>query len=101
MATGLQKSHKIVHDLAKPRQPLLDDPAINKGRNFPGNFTSQLSSGVTDGTFNPFATYDFTGSLRPVYPLSPKRPVPDHIPRPDYADDGRITAVVRHLKTTL
>jgi hypothetical protein len=65
------------------------------------NFTIQLSIGVTDGTFNPFATYGFTGSLRPVYPLSPKRPVPDHIPRPDYADDGRITAAVRQLKTTL
>ncbi|CAD6574148.1 MAG: Methionine aminopeptidase 1 [Tremellales sp. Tagirdzhanova-0007] len=30
--------------------------------------------------------YHFTGSLRPVYPLSAKRPVPPHIPRPDYAD---------------
>jgi len=64
------KSHKIVHDLARPRQPLLDDPAINK-----------------DGTFNPFITFGFTGSVRPVYPLSPKRTVPEGIPRPDYADD--------------
>ena len=28
------------------------------------------------------------GTVRPVYPLSPKRAVPDHISRPDYADDG-------------
>jgi len=26
--------------------------------------------------------------MRPVYPLSQKRVIPDHIPRPDYADDG-------------
>ncbi|RXK40673.1 methionine aminopeptidase, type I [Tremella mesenterica] len=30
--------------------------------------------------------YQFTGPLRPVYPLSPKRLVPPHIARPDYAD---------------
>ncbi|WVQ69914.1 methionine aminopeptidase, type I [Kwoniella botswanensis] len=30
--------------------------------------------------------YKFTGTLRPVYPLSPKRVVPPHIRRPDYAD---------------
>ncbi|KIR54229.1 methionine aminopeptidase, type I [Cryptococcus gattii Ru294] len=30
--------------------------------------------------------YQFTGPLRPVYPLSPKRLVPAHIERPDYAD---------------
>ncbi|EIW60473.1 methionine aminopeptidase [Trametes versicolor FP-101664 SS1] len=65
------KTHKIIHDIATPRQPLLDDPNINK-----------------DGTFNPFGAYKFTGTMRPVYPLSPKRPVPEHIPRPEYAEDG-------------
>ncbi|GJE95107.1 methionine aminopeptidase [Phanerochaete sordida] len=62
------KTHKIIHDLAAPR---LDDPNINK-----------------DGTFNPFGTFKFTGSVKPKYPLSPKREVPAHIQRPDYADDG-------------
>ncbi|KAG9051603.1 Methionine aminopeptidase 1 [Tulasnella sp. UAMH 9824] len=38
------------------------------------------------GTHNPFPNFRFTGSLRPAYPLSPKRAVPDSIPRPDYAD---------------
>ena len=37
---------------------------------------------------NPFPTFPFTGSLRPVYPLSPRRTVPDSIPHPDYAKDG-------------
>ncbi|TIA38907.1 methionine aminopeptidase 1A [Aureobasidium pullulans] len=40
------------------------------------------------GTHNPFPAFQYTGDLRPVYPLSPKRKVPEHIPRPDYAKDG-------------
>jgi len=42
-----------------------------------------------DGTHNPFPNYNFTGTMRPVYPLSVTRKVPDHIPRPDYAQDGQ------------
>ena len=40
------------------------------------------------GLFNPFPTYPFTGRIRPVYPLSPRRAVPDSIQKPDYAEDG-------------
>ncbi|ELU45933.1 metallopeptidase family m24 domain-containing protein [Rhizoctonia solani AG-1 IA] len=40
------------------------------------------------GLFNPFYNFQFTGTLRPVYPLSPRRIVPPEIPRPDYAEDG-------------
>ncbi|KXT03821.1 hypothetical protein AC578_8952 [Pseudocercospora eumusae] len=47
-----------------------------------------LSLPDADGHFNPFPTYPFTGPLRPVYPLSPKRTLPDRIPRPDYAGNG-------------
>lgn len=39
-------------------------------------------------TYDPFSTFEYTGPLRPVYPLSPRRPVPDHIQRPDYAETG-------------
>ncbi|KAH9934781.1 methionine aminopeptidase [Fomitopsis serialis] len=60
------KTHKLIHDLATPKQPLLDDPNINK-----------------DGTFNPFGNFKFTGPLRPVYPL------------PDYAEDGQPTSESR------
>ncbi|KIJ69432.1 hypothetical protein HYDPIDRAFT_80706 [Hydnomerulius pinastri MD-312] len=67
------KTHKIVHDLARA-------PA-------------------KDGTFNPFPNYDYSGTLRPLYPLSPKREVPAHIPRPDYAlrDDGVPISEMRTL----
>ncbi|CAD6593434.1 MAG: Methionine aminopeptidase 1 [Alectoria sarmentosa] len=34
---------------------------------------------------NPFPTFPFTGSLRPIYPLSDRRPIPDSIPHPNYA----------------
>ncbi|KAI0318956.1 methionine aminopeptidase [Amylostereum chailletii] len=67
--TSTQKTHKLIHELATPRQPLLDDPSINK-----------------NGTFNPFHGFSFSGFVRPAYPLSPTRVVPDHIPRPDYAE---------------
>ncbi|KAI8326332.1 MetAP 1 [Martensiomyces pterosporus] len=46
--------------------------------------THQVSS--PKATYNPFPSYPYTGSLRPVYPLSPRREVPADIPRPDYAD---------------
>ncbi|KAF5330899.1 hypothetical protein D9619_005556 [Psilocybe cf. subviscida] len=60
------KTHKIIHDLA-----------TTGGANFP-----------SDGTYNPFPNFAYTGTVKPVYPLSPRRPVPDHIPRPDYVAAG-------------
>jgi methionyl aminopeptidase len=63
----MQKSHKIVHDLVK-------------GQGMP-------PARAADGTYNPFPTFDYRGTVRPRYPLSPKRDVPAHIGRPEYADD--------------
>jgi methionyl aminopeptidase len=40
------------------------------------------------GLYNPFPSFDFTGPLRPVYPLSERRTVPKDIPWPDYAETG-------------
>lgn len=40
------------------------------------------------GYYNPFPNFSYTGSLRPVYPLSPRRVIPKTIPHPDYAADG-------------
>jgi hypothetical protein len=45
---------------------------------------------MTGDFYNPFPRFAFTGPLRPSYPLSARRQVPDHIPRPEYADnDGK------------
>ncbi len=50
--------------------------------------------------FNPYPGFPFSGLLRPVYPLSPTRIVPDHIPRPDYAEDGS-PAILSRLTSRL
>ncbi|KAI8588871.1 peptidase M24, structural domain-containing protein [Geranomyces variabilis] len=45
--------------------------------------------------FNPWPTFKYSGSMRPVYPLSARRAVPAHIGRPDYAVDGRPLSEMR------
>lgn len=40
--------------------------------------------------YEPFKTFKYAGPLRAVYPLSPRRTVPEDIPRPDYAETGKI-----------
>lgn len=40
------------------------------------------------GLYNPFPTFPYTGSLRPVYPLTERRVVPKSIKHPDYWRDG-------------
>ncbi|KAF1990295.1 methionine aminopeptidase [Aulographum hederae CBS 113979] len=47
-----------------------------------------ISEPDAEGHYNPFPTFPFTGPLRPVYPLSPRRELPESIKRPDYAADG-------------
>lgn len=47
-----------------------------------------LHKAQNTGLYNPFPTFQFTGPLRPVYPLSERRTVPRSIPHPDYAYDG-------------
>src|SRR6266536_2498620 len=55
------------------------------------------------GHHNPFPLFPYTGSLRPVYPLSPRRKVPESIKHPDYAEDGvpRSKFLVRNNITIL
>jgi methionyl aminopeptidase len=60
-----------------------------------GNFLSNLLAPKVvsepdpdTGLFNPFPSFTFTGPLRPVYPLSPRREVPKSIQHPDYWKDG-------------
>jgi methionyl aminopeptidase len=47
----------------------------------------RTSAGSTNSTYNPWPGFEFTGPLRPA-PLTHKRAVPDHIVRPDYAEEG-------------
>ncbi|KAK7054923.1 Methionine aminopeptidase 1 [Paramarasmius palmivorus] len=71
-----KKTHKIIHEIAKQPQ-------------------STNNVAKNPDAYNPFPNYTFTGPLRPMYPLSGKRAVPDHIPRPEYAGDGRVKAFFR------
>lgn len=38
--------------------------------------------------YDPFPNFKYTGSLRPHYPLTPKRTVPEHIEKPDWYSNG-------------
>ena len=58
----------ILHNIITPKVVSKPDPAT--------------------GLYNPFPAFSFTGPLRPVYPLSPKRELPKSIVRPDYAESG-------------
>ncbi|KAE8403247.1 peptidase M24, structural domain-containing protein [Aspergillus pseudonomiae] len=50
--------------------------------------TAQGQTQNGTGLYNPFPTYSFTGSVRPVYPLSPMRTLPKSIRRPDWSETG-------------
>jgi len=40
-------------------------------------------------SYDPFPEFNYTGKVRAQYPLSPRRTIPDHIPKPDYASNGQ------------
>lgn len=50
------------------------------------NASNNIISFTFAETYDPFPSFQYTGSVRPVYPLSPKRPIPDGIPKPEWAD---------------
>lgn len=74
--TPVQSEHKVIH---KAKSNFLTSL-------FPPKVVSEPDPAT--GHYNPFPNFQFAGSLRPVYPLSPRRTVPASIPHPDYAIDG-------------
>ncbi|CAN0056898.1 methionine aminopeptidase 1 [Lampetra fluviatilis] len=66
---GSWDAHKKLHKKAK------EEKAQNNAANIPG-------APITD----PWPWYRYTGTLRPYYPLSLKKDVPEDISRPDYAN---------------
>ena len=65
---GSWKSHKGIHSITAPPKDQTPQEAL-------------LSS-------SKWASFPFTGPLRP-FPVTPYRPVPEHIGRPDYAETGQ------------
>jgi len=53
------------------------------------------------GPYNPFPKFFFTGSVLPVYPLSPRRDVPKSIKHPDWAVTGIPRKEMRLHKTRI
>lgn len=43
---------------------------------------------LSQDAYDPFPKFKYTGGVRPQYPLTPKRHVPEHIPKPDWAENG-------------
>uniref|UniRef100_A0A3B5A0Q7 Methionine aminopeptidase n=1 Tax=Stegastes partitus TaxID=144197 RepID=A0A3B5A0Q7_9TELE len=70
---GSWASHKLLHKKAK------EDKNQNESKNCVER----------DINTDPWSGYRYTGKLRPHYPLTPMRPVPGDIQRPDYADHPR------------
>ncbi|XP_027905477.1 methionine aminopeptidase 1A-like isoform X1 [Vigna unguiculata] len=73
-------SHKSVHLKAK-----LSSPDTQNSGSLSEGWLYCLKSGQARTQKLPY--FDWTGSLRPS-PISSKRIVPDHIDKPDWADDG-------------
>lgn len=67
---------------------------------FRGNWASHKSihknEDGSDEPYEPFPTFQYTGALRPVYPLTPRREVPKHIKRPDYAQQGKPISEIKN-----
>ncbi|KAI7773034.1 methionine aminopeptidase 1 [Diaporthe eres] len=72
------------------RDPRLMIPLAHQSQHKAIHKTSQSVSGTDSagGFYNPFPNYTFTGSIRPVYPLSARRAVPESIGLPEYAKTG-------------
>ncbi|EGU79763.1 methionyl aminopeptidase [Fusarium oxysporum f. sp. raphani 54005] len=47
-----------------------------------------ISPDPATGYYNPFPNFPYSGTLRPVYPLSPHRTLPQSIPHPVWWQDG-------------
>ncbi|KAL4641625.1 methionine aminopeptidase 1 [Arapaima gigas] len=67
---GSWSTHKLLHKKAKE-----DKTRSDTKKNI-----------ENDTNTDPWPGYRYTGKLRPHYPLTPMRPVPANIQRPDYAD---------------
>ncbi|CAK7896004.1 methionine aminopeptidase 1 [[Candida] anglica] len=67
---------------------------------FRGAWTSHKSihkkEDGSDEVYDPFPNFEYCGELRPHYPLTPRRAVPKHIKRPEYADNGRPISEIKN-----
>ncbi|QPG73192.1 hypothetical protein FOA43_000499 [Brettanomyces nanus] len=50
-------------------------------------------------SYNPFPEFEFSGDIKPAYPLTIEPQVPESIQRPDYSRDGRPVSEIKNDKT--
>lgn len=79
----LQADHKSLHKAAYRKNPTFLQ-SLKDSFGSPTPLPIHPESGAHD----PFPSFQYTGPLRPHYPLSVTRKLPESIPRPDYALDG-------------
>lgn len=75
----MQTQHREAHKKAQAQHAIIDKFLTPKIASQPDPNTS---------AYNPFPDFSFTGDVRPVYPLSPRRAVPKSIRRPDWYKGG-------------
>ncbi|CDR44104.1 CYFA0S13e03488g1_1 [Cyberlindnera fabianii] len=51
-------------------------------------------------SYDPFPQFPYAGPLRPAYPLSPRRTIPDNVPTTDYHEDGAPTSEILNDRTS-
>lgn len=78
-------SHKIVHTEGRQLAPRADNPQQQISEVLSQGWLYCIKKGQARSAQLPF--FDWTGTLRP-YPISPRRILPEHIARPDWAADG-------------
>lgn len=68
---------------------------------FRGSFSQHKAIHPKEGveSYNPFPDYEYRGTVKPAYPLSPTRAVPEDIKRPDYALNGEPTSELKNDRT--
>lgn len=80
-----QVQHKAIHNII---QFSADSQTASKAPQILTHDQRGCADGTVENATLPahMRDYKFTGTMRPVYPLSPRRTIPDHIVKPDWAD---------------
>ena len=84
---ALGRSHVQVPPVQSLTVEQSDHKSVHKSGCMPHSTCALASTDCNAATalYNPFPTFPFTGSLRPIYPLSDRRSVPESITHPNYA----------------
>lgn len=68
---------------------------------FRGSFAQHKAIHPKEGveSYDPYPEFAYRGTIKPAFPLSPRRPVPDSIAKPDYAFNGEPVSELKNDRT--